>query len=225
MLKSLTMSAVMAFLFLFSVSANAQQASAKKINLEQTTGEFTIKSLSLSPGEYQFEIANNGVDHEVGFVLAPKGKTDAANHIKAAYVEAPVKNGTTSMTKVVSLEEGEYVYFCPLNPTEHYPLTVEAPIETIKLEQTVGQFTTKGLTLTPGEYQFEIANNGVDHEVGFVLAPKGKTDAANHIKEAYVEAPVKDGTTSMTKVVNLAKGEYEYFCPLNPTDKYPLTVK
>lgn len=215
----------MALFFIIPFNGNAQNQIIKTINLEQTNGEFTIKSLSLSPGVYQFEIANKGVDHEVGFVLAPKGKTDAANHIKDAYVKAPVKNGTTSLTNAVDLSAGEYVYFCPLNPTEHYPLKVEETVKTIQLEQKVGIFTNKGLELSPGKYQFEISNNGVDHEVGFVLVPQGKSDAADHIKEAYVKAPVKDGSSSMTDVVTLEKGAYEYFCPLNPTEKYLLVVK
>ncbi|MFK7904393.1 MAG: hypothetical protein AB8B69_04670, partial [Chitinophagales bacterium] len=197
----------------------------KTIGLEQTVGEFTTKSLELTAGDYQFEIANNGVDHEVGFVLTPKGKTAADDHIKAAYVQAPVKDGTSSLTDIVSLEAGEYEYFCPLNPTERYPLTVNKAIKTIGLEQTVGEFTTKNLELTAGDYQFEIANNGVDHEVGFVLTPKGKTAADDHIKAAYVQAPVKNGTSSLTQIVSLEAGEYEYFCPLNPTERYPLTVK
>jgi len=98
-------------------------------------------------------------------------------------------------------------------------------VETIKLEQTKGVFTTEKLTLDAGTYVFEIANNGVDHEVGFVLAPKGKTDQPNHIKEAYVQAPVKNGSKSTSKEVTLAKGEYVYFCPLNPTPQYTLIVK
>jgi len=110
---------------LFVLAATSIQAQVSHISLEQTTGEFTTKGLVLAPGDYQFEISNNGVDHEVGFVLAPKGKTDQPNHIKEAYVKAPVKNGTSSMTDVVSLSPGEYVYFCPLNPTAHYNLTVK----------------------------------------------------------------------------------------------------
>jgi len=96
------------------VFAGAVQAQVNKVKLTQVPGEFMTKSLELEAGAYQFEIANKGVDHEVGFVLAPKGKTDTANHIKAAYVTAPVKEGTSSMTKVVNLTPGEYVYFCPL---------------------------------------------------------------------------------------------------------------
>jgi hypothetical protein len=58
-------------------------------------------------------------------VLAPKGKTDASNHIKNAYVTEVVKNNTTGHSKEVTLAKGEYVYFCPLNPTPQYILLVE----------------------------------------------------------------------------------------------------
>lgn len=253
LIKNLKLIAVMFFGFVM-----VSQAQVNKVKLAQVPGAFMQTSLNLAPGDYQFEIMNKGVDHEVGFVLAPKGKTDAANHIKAAYVTAPVKNGSSSMTNVVSLDAGEYVYFCPLNPTEQYNLTVKGDMmkkeammdkghgstkdammdkghsdmmkkdgmtKKIKLIQTAGEFKTKSLMLDAGQYQFEIANMGVDHEVGFVLAPKGKTDAANHIKEAYVTAPVKNGSSSMTQVVSLTPGEYVYFCPLNPTAEYSLTVK
>gem|GEM_PF-452121 len=221
----------------FSFSANAQQMTekghmhkgdhmhkaAQTVSLEQTPGVFTQESVTLAPGDYQFAIANKGVDHEVGFVLVPKGKYDAANHIKAAYVSAPVATNTTGKTSVVTLAKGEYEYFCPLNPTAKYPLTV-TDVNSISLTQTPGEFTQKSVTVAPGSYQFDIVNDGVDHEVGFVLVPKGKYDAANHIKAAYVSAPVATNTTGKTSVVTLEKGEYEYFCPLNPTAKNSLTV-
>jgi len=59
-------------------TANAQEKmmkdkmmskSVKTIALEQTEGEFTQKQVTVSEGTYVFEIANNGVDHNVGFVL------------------------------------------------------------------------------------------------------------------------------------------------------------
>ena len=95
--------------------------------------------------------------------------------------------------------------------------------KTIKLEQTKGDFNIQGLTLAQGDYVFEISNNGVDHEVGFVIAPKSNPDA--HIKTGYVQKTIKDGEKSTSKVVNLPKGEYVYFCPLNPTPHYTITVK
>jgi plastocyanin len=221
MSKSKIFSFAMFFFFAFTAITSAQ---VSNITLNQTPGAFDTDELVIAPGDYQFVIANQGVDHEVGFVLAPKGKTDPANHIKEAYVKAPVKNGSSSMTNVVSLTPGEYVYFCPLNPTKEYPLTVKSAVKNIQLEQTTGAFSTNSLELTPGMYQFTIVNKDVDHEVGFVLAPKGKTDPANHIKEAYVKAPVKNGSSSITNVVSLTPGEYVYFCPLNPTKEYNLTV-
>lgn len=96
---------------------------------------------------------------------------------------------------------------------------------TIKLEQTPGKFTVQSLTLEAGTYQFEIANVGIDHEVGFVIAPKGKPEQKHHIKEGYVQKTIKDGESSLTQKVTLKKGEYIYFCPLNPTEQYSLTVK
>ena len=103
--------------------------------------------------------------------------------------------------------------------------TFAQKVKTIKLEQTKGDFSVHGLVLSEGDYVFEIANNGVDHEVGFVIAPKGKTDQAHHIKEAYVKETIKNGKSSETSVVTLAKGKYVYFCPLNPTPQYTIEVQ
>ncbi|OAD46283.1 plastocyanin/azurin family copper-binding protein [Polaribacter atrinae] len=111
----------------FAFSTNAQdkmdKAAVKTVSLEQTKGEFTQKQLTLSEGTYIFEVANNNVGHNVGFVLAPKA--DAKAHIKNAYVTAQVKNNTKETSKEVTLTKGEYVYFCPLNPTPQYTLIVE----------------------------------------------------------------------------------------------------
>lgn len=106
-------------------NSNAFAQTAENVKLNQTKGEFQIQSLTLKAGTYVFEICNVDVDHEVGFVIAPKGKTDQANHIQAAYVKAPVKTGGSSLTNEVTLAPGEYVYFCPLNPTPLYTLTVK----------------------------------------------------------------------------------------------------
>ncbi|NRR90162.1 cupredoxin domain-containing protein [Winogradskyella undariae] len=116
----------------FTLTGNAQDSMKMKtkattVSLEQTTGEFTQKSLKLKEGDYIFEIANKNVGHQVGFVLVPKGK-DASkpeNHISTAYVTKAVENNTKETSKVTSLTKGEYIYFCPLNPTPQYTLTVE----------------------------------------------------------------------------------------------------
>ncbi|MDT7831429.1 cupredoxin domain-containing protein [Flavobacteriaceae bacterium S356] len=105
----------------FAFSANAQKV--KTVALEQTKGEFTQKKITLSEGTYIFEISNNNVGHNVGFVLAPK--SDVKKHIKNAYVTKPVANNSKSTSNKVTLKKGEYVYFCPLNPTPQYTLVVE----------------------------------------------------------------------------------------------------
>ena len=207
------------------LSISISVAQVHQVSLEQTKGKFNTESLTLTAGAYQFDISNSDVDHEVGFVLVPNGQYEMDDHIKEAYVSAPVPKGKNSLTSVVNLEPGTYEYFCPLNPTPKYKLTVVDGVEKIRLGQIPGAFKVKALTVAEGSYQFEIANNGVDHEVGFVLVPKGKYDASNHIKEAYVTAPVANGSSSLTGIVKLAKGEYEYFCPLNPTEKFSLSVE
>ncbi|WP_397444744.1 plastocyanin/azurin family copper-binding protein [Polaribacter sp. R77954] len=105
----------------FAFNTNAQKV--KTVSLEQTKGEFTQKQITLSEGTYIFEIANTNVGHNVGFVLAPK--SDIKAHIKNAYVTAQVKNNEKETSKKVVLTKGEYVYFCPLNPTPQYTLIVE----------------------------------------------------------------------------------------------------
>ena len=99
----------------FTFNTNAQDV--------KTVGEFTQKQITLAEGTYIFEIANNNVGHNVGFVLALK--SDVKAHIKNAYVTAQVQNNTKETSKEVALKKGEYVYFCPLNPTPQYTLIVE----------------------------------------------------------------------------------------------------
>lgn len=97
---------------------------------------------------------------------------------------------------------------------------------TVQLSQTPGAFETEALTLhadTP--YVFEVTNKGVDKAVGFVIAPKGMTDQKNHVVNAYLSKTIKDGETASSKIVQLEKGEYVYFCPLNPTPQYTITVE
>ncbi len=115
--------AILVLILGISINANAQKA--KTVALEQTAGEFTQKSLTLSEGTYVFEISNTNVGKDVGFVLAPKGKTEQKHHIKNAYVTSLVKNNSKSSSKQVTLQKGEYVYFCPLNKTPEYTLIVE----------------------------------------------------------------------------------------------------
>lgn len=93
--------------------------SIKTIALEQVKGEFVQKQLTVNAGTYLFAIANNEVGHDVGFVLVKKGMdiTNPENHIKTAYVTKTVATGATETSQATTLTAGEYVYFCPMNPT------------------------------------------------------------------------------------------------------------
>ncbi len=118
---------LVAITFVFAFASNVSAQEVKTVSLEQTKGEFTQKEVKLSEGTYVFNISNNGVGHNVGFVLVPKGK-DASkpeNHIANAYVTKAVATGKTESSKQVTLKKGEYVYFCPLNPTPQYTLIIE----------------------------------------------------------------------------------------------------
>lgn len=121
---------ILVIVLAFAFNSNAQdkmKKAVKTIALEQTKGEFTQKGLTVSEGTYVFEVSNNHAAKEVGLVLVPKGK-DASkpeNHIKTAYVTTVVKDGKVEKTNPTKLTKGEYVYFCPLNPTPQYTLTVE----------------------------------------------------------------------------------------------------
>ena len=115
--------AIVALVLGVTFSANAQDKrmnkAQKTIALEQTSGEFTQKQITVSEGTYVFEIANNAVGHDVGFVLVKKGKdiSKPENHIQTAYVTEVVATGKTQKSKPTTLAKGEYVYFCPMNPT------------------------------------------------------------------------------------------------------------
>ncbi len=110
------------------MDASAATAEVTTVELNQTPGEFTTTHLDLAPGQYQFEITNDGVDHEVGFVIQRAEDQDGdvmETAIENSFSTAPIAPGTTESTGVVTLEPGEYVYSCPLNPTPHYTITVE----------------------------------------------------------------------------------------------------
>lgn len=111
--------------FLFSAPLLAQN-NVQTVSLAQTPGEFKTKQLKLKPGTYKFEVTNVSVDHAVGFVLAPKqDDIQAEDHIEAAYLSKTIGEGETASSGEVTLAKGEYVYFCPLNPTPQYVLKVE----------------------------------------------------------------------------------------------------
>lgn len=116
---------IIALLVGFAATGFAQKEEAKVIKLDQTPGVFTIEALTLKPGKYIFEVTNSGVDHEVGFVIAPVTNGKEGDHIKAGYLPKAIKDGEKASSKVVELKAGTYNYFCPLNPTPHYQIIVK----------------------------------------------------------------------------------------------------
>lgn len=124
-MKKLTILLASAFIFFAGTQVSAQDQDAKVIKLTQVEGKFTKSELKLKPGTYIFEVTNKKVDREVGLVVAnttEEGK--AGDHIKEGYLANTIKKGETARSQVVVLEEGSYKYFCPLNPTPEYTITV-----------------------------------------------------------------------------------------------------
>lgn len=123
-MKKFSILLVAAFVFFAASQVSAQDA-PKVVKLTQVDGKFTKSSLNLKPGKYIFEVTNKKVDREVGLVVAnttEEGK--AGDHIKAGYLANTIKKGETARSQVVELGEGTYKYFCPLNPTPEYTITV-----------------------------------------------------------------------------------------------------
>lgn len=108
----------------------------------------------------------------------------------------------------------------------------EMTVSTIKLEQTEGAFTTESLTLEAGkEYNFEVTNHA-GRPAALVLAKKEMEGlSVPEIMEgaepgAMLAGAINDGeTATSTGTVKLEAGEYFYFCPMNQTPKYAVTVK
>ena len=129
---------------------------------------------------------------------------------------------------LASCKEKEQEVVVEETPVVEEVIVEEAPVvEVVKLEEVEGAFTTTELKLKPGTYSFEVTNNGIPHDVAFVLAPsKQDIQEADFIADAMLTQTIKDGETASSKVpVVLEKGEYVYFCPLNKTPKYKLIVE
>ncbi len=81
------------------------------------------KVLKLKPGKHVFRVTNKNVPYDLGFWLRGDG-------ILARATLPSVSGGGlgTGVTKdyEIELEEGEYLYSCPLNPTLDYKIVVES---------------------------------------------------------------------------------------------------
>ena len=80
------------------------------------------KVLTLEPGDYVFRVTNENVPYDLGFWLRGEGLIGRATL-------PSVSGGGLSLgaTKdyAITLEPGEYLYSCPLNPTLDYKIVVE----------------------------------------------------------------------------------------------------
>ena len=194
----------------------AAKSAPTVINLSQVEGEYTNQLLNLTPGDYIFEVTNDGVDKDLGFYLQDNKGAQVANSGLAELIG----NGKTSRTGVVSLAEGSFRYSCPLNPTPRYTINVGAP-QVVKLTQKEGVYNEGQLDLSPGYYVFEVTNTEVAKDLGFYLQ-----DAEGaQVKDSGLKKLVGKGQTNTSGVVFLAPGQYQYSCPLNPTPHYTVTVK
>lgn len=77
--------------------------------------------LNLKPGEYLFRVHNRDVPYELGFWLRGEG----IGRLTLPSVSGGGINTGGFKDYRISLEEGEYLYSCPLNPTPDYKLVVK----------------------------------------------------------------------------------------------------
>ncbi len=86
------------------------------------------KVMELKPGRYVFRVTNKNVPYDLGFWLRSKGYNWANPLHKLTKTSVSGGGISTGKTQdyAVTLEAGEYVYSCPLNPTPDYRLVVKA---------------------------------------------------------------------------------------------------
>ena len=87
----------------------------------------SAKVLTLKPGKYIFRVTNQNVPYDLGFWVR-EHDYDWRNPLhklnKTSVSGGGLSTGTTKDYEV-TLEAGEYVYSCPLNPTPDYKIVVE----------------------------------------------------------------------------------------------------
>ncbi|MDX1594124.1 MAG: hypothetical protein R3298_07740 [Gammaproteobacteria bacterium] len=80
-----------------------------------------VEPMVLPPGEYIFRVKNRSVPYALGFWLRGDGLVARA---ALPSVSGGGLSPGTSRDYAITLEPGEYVYSCPLNPTPDYPIVV-----------------------------------------------------------------------------------------------------
>jgi len=77
--------------------------------------------LTLKPGEYLFRVHNQDVPYVLGFWLRGEG----LERLTLPSVSGGGINTGEYKDYSITLEKGEYLYSCPLNPTPDYKLIVQ----------------------------------------------------------------------------------------------------
>lgn len=100
----------------------------KAINAETGPARLAeAKVLELDPGDYVFRVTNQNVPYELGFWIR-EADYRLGNPLhkltKTSVAGGGIAIGTTQ-DYAVTLEPGEYLYSCPLNPTPNYRLVVK----------------------------------------------------------------------------------------------------
>lgn len=100
------------------------KADCENIN-EQTLEErlAAAETLELKPGKYIFRVTNVSVDYPLGFYVRGASLIDKARLPRVS--GGGLEKGVTKDYEI-TLEEGEYVYSCPLNSTPDYKMSVSA---------------------------------------------------------------------------------------------------
>ncbi len=106
--------------------ANADEC--RTINTESGADRVAAsKVLELEPGTYVFRVTNTDVPYDLGFWVR-EADYQLGNPLhklsKTSVSGGGLSQGTTKDYEV-TLEPGEYVYSCPLNPTPDYRIVVK----------------------------------------------------------------------------------------------------
>ena len=93
------------------------------INARTSKKRLAVASvMHLKPGPYIFRVINRDVPYDVGFFI--RSSSEVLMPFKPSVMGRGIRTGT-SHDFAIRLEEGEYVFSCPLNPTPNYRLIVK----------------------------------------------------------------------------------------------------
>ena len=90
--------------------------------LVKPEGAVSVKNININKGVVKFNIENKS-DRKLSFVLDRQG-AEPDDHIIVL-----ILNPGEKVSHKVALENGAYVFYCPINPTPQYILTVSQQIK------------------------------------------------------------------------------------------------